>query len=52
MTNDLDDAIDELARRIERKIDEGEKKLEELPEFSPRSERGKKLRKLKNQHDR
>lgn len=53
MTNDLDDAIDELARRIERKIAEGEKRLEELPDFAPRSERGKKFRRVvENQNDR
>lgn len=43
--NELDDEIDELAIKIEKKIIENRKRIEALPEFAPRSKRSKKLRK-------
>lgn len=41
--SDLHDEIDQLAIQIERKIEENEEELEELPEFAPRSKRSRNL---------
>lgn len=46
--HELEDEIDELALRIERKIAEGERFLEELPEFAPRSAESRKMERAFN----
>lgn len=42
-TNDLDDEIDQLAVRIEESIESGQRFLDGLPDFAPRSERSLKM---------
>lgn len=43
---DLHDDIDQLAVEIERKIEETQSFVDELPEFQTRSQRSQKLRKV------
>lgn len=44
--NDFHAELDHLARKVEEKIAEGEAKIEEIPDFEPRSERSKQIRRV------